>query len=82
MLSQFLEQLKAATLSQRVNKLEKEVEELRAALLKTQNVLGQVASAQAEFLAEFEMIIRLAQQAAEPEAPTVRIKKKETDIWN
>tara|TARA_R110000824_G_scaffold121973_6_gene278532 strand:+ start:1195 stop:1407 length:213 start_codon:yes stop_codon:yes gene_type:complete len=68
------------TLSQRVSELEKEVDELKHALVKTQNVLGDVARAQAEFLAEFEMIIRLAQDQS-PEFSTVSTKK-ETDIWN
>ena len=81
MLNQFLERLKAGTLLQRVEELEKEVSELKAALVKTQNVLSNVAQAQAEFLAEFEMIIRMAQDQA-ADIPAVSSKKKGTDIWN
>ena len=81
MLNQFLERLKAVTLSQRVNELEEEVLELKAALIKTQNVLSSVAQAQAEFLAEFELIIRMAQEQS-TELPTVGIKKEVTDVWN
>ena len=81
MLNQFLERLKAVTLSQRVERLEKEISELKAALMKTQNVLSEVAQAQAEFLAEFEMIIRMAQDQTS-DLQAISSKKKEADIWN
>tara|TARA_R110002060_G_scaffold20830_1_gene28354 strand:+ start:765 stop:1010 length:246 start_codon:yes stop_codon:yes gene_type:complete len=81
MLNQFLKRLKAVTLSQRVNKLEEEVRELRAALIKTQNVLSDVTRAQAEFLAEFEMIIRMAQEQSSADYPPDGTKGG-TDIWN
>ena len=89
MLSLFFEQLKEGILSQRVKQLECEVKELTErvdklsdALIKTQNVLAQIATAQAEFIAEFEALIRSVQSSFDTSPTCVIATKKEPDAWH
>ena len=90
MLNRFFGRLKEATPSQKIDELEGRVEdltqqvaELRDALIKTQNVLGEVARAQAEFMLEFETLIRVAQTTqSQLESERVIEKKEDPDVWN
>jgi len=89
MLSLFFEQLKEGILSRRVKQLECEVKELTErvdklsdALIKTQNVLAQIATAQAEFITEFEALIRSVQSSFDTSPTRVIATKKGPDAWH
>ena len=89
-LNRFFERSKEATRSQKIDELEGHVEDLtqqigdlRVALIKTQNVLGDVCRAQSEFMLEFETLIRIAQAAqTQLESEWAIEKKEDPDVWN
>ena len=90
MLSRFFERSKEVTHSQKIDALNgcvedltRQVDELRIALIKTQNVLGDVCRAQSEFMVEFETLIRIVQVAqTQLESERAIEKKEDPDVWN
>jgi len=92
MLNLFLGRSKVETPSQKVKELEehvcelsRRVEELTSALIKTQNVLADVARAQSEFLVEFETLIKpaiLMLRASSSKASFVVSDNDDPDAWN
>jgi len=71
---------KIKDLEQQVEKLSLQVDALSESLSKTQDVLVHVANAQADFVLEFEALIRSALMGLD--TPHVIKPEKDPDAWN